>query len=79
MKDKVISVLLYPFENNLVAKVTRSTGHFDFPQRSHTYIISYDSKMLSSFAYWTSLLMMMHNKYMILELAKNYLNKKGIK
>lgn len=49
---KIISVLYYPFENDLVIRVTRANGFFSFPQKVKIYSVSYNSPIVESFFLW---------------------------
>lgn len=49
---KVISVLYYPFENEVVIRVTRAPGFFSHPQQSKTYKAPYGTSRAESLFHW---------------------------
>ena len=60
-KNKIVSVLFYPYENCFVVQITRGKGAFSFPQRSRKYILDFaDSNVLHKYE-WALRLMNMHN------------------
>ena len=69
---KIISVLIYPYENVFVIKITRGTGHFDFPQKARSYVVPLDSPLVDSFAYWLGVLMRLNQKRIIKNLRTNF-------
>jgi hypothetical protein len=73
---KIISVLTYPFKNQLVAKVTRADGYFTFPQITKTYSIPYDSKILDSFSFWLEKLHLLNHNRIVTSLKEDFILEK---
>lgn len=53
-KMKVMSVLIHPRTNAFLVQVTRSQGHFAYPQITKWYSVDYDSLRLNSFVKWAN-------------------------
>ena len=74
-KMKIISLLVYPFENVFLIKITRATGFFDFPQKTTNYSVPLDSPLVDSFIYWLGILHALNQKRMIVSLRDNFYKK----
>ena len=48
----IISVLYYPFENNVVIKVTRGDDFFTYPQKQTIYTAEYNSEKATRLFNW---------------------------
>jgi hypothetical protein len=53
-KMKIVGVLLFPFKNKVVVRITRATDYFDYTQLSKEYSMSYNSKIYDNFFLWYS-------------------------
>lgn len=74
-KQKIISVLTYPYENCFVVQITRATNQFDYPQVCRRYKVNLDASYRDSMTYWLCKIQSLHQAEMIKRLVDNY-NKK---
>ena len=69
-KKNIISVLFYPYQNNVVVMVTRSKGYFTYPQLKRIYSIPYSAKNVESFFGWYQKLQSLNEKRIFSEMKK---------
>lgn len=77
MKNRILSVLTFPYQDKFVVKVTRGTDHFNFGHVFKIYAVSYDSPLYESFVEWTNYLHWLNNNRIADEMKIRYMRSKS--